>query len=151
MKRFRPLKHWDHGFESRSMHESLSAFILFVLFCVDWGLETGWSPVQGILLSIFFSMSLPAQSRPRPLVQFRNHFSQTVGLLGRVISSSQGRYLSTGQHKHRINTYTHQTSIPWVGFEPTIPASERAKTIHALDHSVTVTGKKVKLYLCLIN
>jgi hypothetical protein len=27
----------------------------------------------------------------------------------------------------------------WVGFEPTIPASERAKTVHALDRSVTVT------------
>jgi hypothetical protein len=27
-----------------------------------------------------------------------------------------------------------------MGFEPTIPASERAKTVHALDHSATVTG-----------
>jgi hypothetical protein len=64
---------------------------------------------------------------------------QMVGLLGRVISSSQGLYLNTGQHKHRINTYTHQTSMPFVGFEPTIPASELEKTVHALDHSVTVT------------
>jgi hypothetical protein len=32
---------------------------------------------------------------------------QTVGLLGRVISSSQGLYLNTGQHKYRINAYTH--------------------------------------------
>jgi hypothetical protein len=31
--------------------------------------------------SVFFSMSLPAHSGPRPLIQFRNHFSQTVGLL----------------------------------------------------------------------
>jgi hypothetical protein len=53
---------------------------------------------------------------------------QTVGLLGRVMSSSQGFYLNTGQHEHRINTYTYQTSMPCVGFEPTIPASERAKT-----------------------
>jgi hypothetical protein len=30
-------------------------------------------------------------------------FTQTVGLLGRVICPSQGRYLHTGQHKHRIN------------------------------------------------
>jgi hypothetical protein len=30
--------------------------------------------------------------------------------------------------------------MPWVGFEPTIPASERAKTVRALDRSVTVTG-----------
>jgi hypothetical protein len=28
-----------------------------------------------------------------------------------------------------------------VGFEPTIPASERAKTVHALDRSTTVTGR----------
>jgi hypothetical protein len=33
-------------------------------------------------------------------------FTQTVGLLGRVISPSQGRYLYTGQHKHRINAHT---------------------------------------------
>jgi hypothetical protein len=52
---------------------------------------------------------------------------QTVGLLGRVISSSQGLYLTTGQHKHRINTYTYQTSMPCVGFELTIPASEHAR------------------------
>jgi hypothetical protein len=32
--------------------------------------------------------------------------------------------------------------MPWVGFEPTIPASEQAKTVHALDHSATVTGHK---------
>jgi hypothetical protein len=31
------------------------------------------------------------------------------------------------QNKH---IYTHQTSIPWVGFEPTITASEQAKTVH---------------------
>jgi hypothetical protein len=37
--------------------------------------------------------------------QFLEH-SQTVGLLGRVFSSSQGLYLNTGQHKHR-KTHTH--------------------------------------------
>jgi hypothetical protein len=29
--------------------------------------------------------------------------------------------------------------MPWVGFE-TFPASEQAKTVHALDRSATVTG-----------
>jgi hypothetical protein len=33
-------------------------------------------------------------------------FTQTVGLIGRVISQSQGRYLHAGQHKHRINAHT---------------------------------------------
>jgi hypothetical protein len=33
--------------------------------------------------------------------------------------------------------------MPCVGFETTIPASERAKTAHALDRAVTVTGEFV--------
>jgi hypothetical protein len=59
-----------------------------------------------------FSKAFQSHSGPRPHIQFRNHFSQTVGFLGRVISPSQGRYLNTGQHKQRINAYTHQTSMP---------------------------------------
>jgi hypothetical protein len=85
-------------------------------------------------------MALPAHSGPWPLIQFRNHFSQTAGLLGRVISSSQGLYVNTGQHNHRINAYTLQTSMPCVRFEPTFPASVRAKTVHALDRATTLTG-----------
>jgi hypothetical protein len=45
-------------------------------------------------VSVVFSV----HSGPWPLIQFRNHFLQTVGLLGRVISPSQGRYVNTGQH-----------------------------------------------------
>jgi hypothetical protein len=33
--------------------------------------------------------------------------------------------------------------MPRVGFQPTITASERAKTVHALDRSATVTGADV--------
>jgi hypothetical protein len=33
--------------------------------------------------------------------------TQSVGLLGRGISPSQGSYLHTGQHKHRINANRH--------------------------------------------
>jgi hypothetical protein len=33
-------------------------------------------------------------------------FTKTVGLFGKGISPSQGRYLHTGQHKHRLNSYT---------------------------------------------
>jgi hypothetical protein len=82
-------------------------------------------------------MALPAHSGPWPLIQFRNHFSQTVGLLGRVISSSQGRYLHRTTQAQNKRT---QTSMPCVGFEPTIPLSERAKKVHASDCAATVTG-----------
>jgi hypothetical protein len=30
--------------------------------------------------------------------------------------------------------------MPCLAFEPTIPASERAKAVHVLDRSATVTG-----------
>jgi hypothetical protein len=35
---------------------------------------------------LIFSMSLPVNLGPWHLIQFHNHFSQTVGLLERVIS-----------------------------------------------------------------
>jgi hypothetical protein len=35
-----------------------------------------------------------------------------------------------------------KTSMPWVGFEHTIPAFERAKTVHALDRGATATGNE---------
>jgi hypothetical protein len=33
-----------------------------------------------------------------------------------------------------------QTSMPWVGFEPTTPLFERSKTVHALDSATAVIG-----------
>jgi hypothetical protein len=100
---------------------------------------------------IFFLMALAAHSGPWPLIQFRNHFfSQTVELLGRVICSLQGLCLNTGEHKHRINAYTHQTSMSQVEFEPTIPAFERAKTVQALGRAATVTGS-ISLSVCKDN
>jgi hypothetical protein len=38
-----------------------------------------------------------------------------------------------------------------MGFETTIPASERAKTVHALDRSATVTGLPTIIKTNLIN
>jgi hypothetical protein len=37
---------------------------------------------------------------------------------------------------NRLNT--KRTSMPWVGYEPTIPVFERAKTVHALDGTDTI-------------
>jgi hypothetical protein len=51
-------------------------------------------------------------------------YTQYVGLLGRVIDPSQGLYLNTGQHKHRINARTHT---------PNIHAKSRIRT---RDHSI---------------
>jgi hypothetical protein len=63
-------------------------------------------------------MALPTNSGTRPFIQFRNHFSQTVGLLERVISPSQDRYLNTeSPHTHTPNIHalsgirTHDSSV----------------------------------------
>jgi hypothetical protein len=53
------------------------------------------------------------------------------------ISQSQGRYPHTGQHKENKRT---QTSMPQVGFKPTIPVFARVKPAHALDRAATVIG-----------
>jgi hypothetical protein len=57
-------------------------------------------------------------------LQFLN-LRHSIGLLGRVIRPSQGRYLT-------------QTSMPRVGFERTIPSFERKKTVHDLDRVAIV-------------
>jgi hypothetical protein len=68
-----------------------------------------------IILWIKFRQRKSRRNRPYgpwPLLQFRNHFfTQSVGLLGRVTSPSQLRYLHTGQHKHRINAHTDIHSL----------------------------------------
>jgi hypothetical protein len=45
--------------------------------------------------SIYLSMALQPFVGPWPLFQFLDLFTQTAGLLGRVISPLQGRYLHT--------------------------------------------------------
>jgi hypothetical protein len=60
-----------------------------------------------------------------------------VGLHGREISPSQGRYQHTGQHNTEKRT---PTFMPQVGFEPTTLILERAKTVHALRRAATVIG-----------
>jgi hypothetical protein len=39
-----------------------------------------------------------------------------------------------------------ETSIPRVGFEPTTPAFERAKTIHVLDRAASVIGRNISYF-----
>jgi hypothetical protein len=58
-------------------------------------------------LPTYLSMALQPFVGPWPLFQFLDLFTQSVGLLGRGISLSQGHYLHTGQHKHNINAHRH--------------------------------------------
>jgi hypothetical protein len=103
------------------------------------------SPIR--LHGVVFNLLSTGTTLPVP-------YTQSVGLLGRGISPSQGRYLHTEQHKTQ-NKRT-QTSMPRVGFEPTTPVFERAKTDHALDGAATVIGtycntRALQIYIQLHN
>jgi hypothetical protein len=63
-------------------------------------------------------------------------YIQSLGLLGRGIIPSQGRYLHTEQHKHRINAHTDIHTSSW------IRTHERVKVVHALDCAATVIGEE---------
>jgi hypothetical protein len=70
-------------------------------------------------------MALPAHSGPCPLIQFHNHFSQTVGLLGRVISPPQGRCLNTTQTQNKRIYTTNTHALCGIGIhDPSVRASE---------------------------
>jgi hypothetical protein len=66
--------------------------------------------------------------------------SQSYRLLWRQTSRSQGLYLHTEQHKHKINAQRHPC-LEW--FEPTIPVFQRAKTVNALDRAASVIAMVV--------
>jgi hypothetical protein len=65
-----------------------------------------WELHTEVSVRIFFFKGSSAHSMPKPLIQFHDHFSQMVGLLGWVISPSQGRYLhrTTQTQKKLIHT-----------------------------------------------
>jgi hypothetical protein len=74
---------------------------------------------------------------PWPLFQFPNLY--TVGRTPWRSDQPVTKPLPTRRSTQTQNKRT-QTSMPWVGFEPTTPAFEREKTVHALDRAATVIG-----------
>jgi hypothetical protein len=64
----------------------------------------------------------------------------TVGRIPWTGDQSVARPLRT--RRTQTQNKRTQTSMPRVGFEPTIPAFERAKTVYALDSTATVIGSR---------
>jgi hypothetical protein len=71
------------------------------------------------------------------IFQSYDHFTDggTLWTSDQLVARPLPKQMTT-QHR----THTYQIFMPCVGFEHTIPASERAKAVHALDRSATVTG-----------
>jgi hypothetical protein len=70
-------------------------------------------------------------------LQFLN--PRTVDKTPWTEDQSVARPVPTQRKTQTQNRHT-QTSMPRVGFETTIPAFERVKTVHALDRAATVIG-----------
>jgi hypothetical protein len=77
---------------------------------------------------------------PLPLFQFLNPY--TVGRTPWTGDQPVARPLPTRRTTQIRNKRT-QTSMPRVGFEPTTPVFERAKTVHALDSVAFVIGVRL--------
>jgi hypothetical protein len=79
-------------------------------------------PAYLLIYSCCFHLEHRAPLKRFVSLQFLN-LRRSAGLLGRGTSPTQGRYLhrtAQTQNKRR------QSSMPWMGFEPTIPAFEGA-------------------------
>jgi hypothetical protein len=78
-----------------------------------------------------------------PLLDLGRFFSflilYTVGRTPWTGDQPVAKPLRTNRTTQTRNKRT-QTTVPRVGFEPTIPAFERAQTVHALDRAATVIG-----------
>jgi hypothetical protein len=77
--------------------------------------------------------------------RFLELFKHMLGLLGRVISPSQGLYLHRTTQHRKTRTHIHALSR----IRTYDPSNQRTKT-HASDHTATVTGK-TGLYLTKID
>jgi hypothetical protein len=110
------------------------SYIIIIHYHFHISLDTTWT-VQ--LIYIFFPCGSTVLSDPDRLTysRFLELFRHMVGLLGRVISPSQGLYLHwTTQHKQtRTNIYALS------GIRTHDPSNQPAKT-HASDRTATVTG-----------
>jgi hypothetical protein len=86
---------------------------------------------------LFIYLWLYTPCGPWPLFQFLNLY--TFGGTPSTGDQPVARPLRTHRTIETQNKRA-QTSMPRVGFEPTISAFKRAKTVHSLDRATTVIG-----------
>jgi hypothetical protein len=97
-------------------------------------------PIKPIYLSIYLWLYSPLLG----LALFFGFFIfYTVGRTPWTEDQAFARPLPSHRTAQLQNKRT-QTSMPQVGFEPTIPVFERAKTVHVLDRAATSVGRLTK-------
>jgi hypothetical protein len=89
------------------------------------------------IIIIIIIMALQPFVGPSPLFQFLDPIHSGYDSLD---GGSARRKASTFTKNNQTQNKRTKTSMPRVGFKLTIPASERAKTVHALHRAATVIG-----------
>jgi hypothetical protein len=93
-----------------TLYHHIYIYIYISVICKAWGLHT-WSnciALCHVVLCFFFQLFLQPVQCPGLFFNSVIIFTQKVGLLGRVKSPWQGRYLYTGQHKQNKRIHRHQ-------------------------------------------
>jgi hypothetical protein len=112
---------------------------VYLSICLSIYLSLCLSIYPSIYLSLSVCLWLYSPGGPWPHFQFINLY--TVSRTSWTGDQPVARPLPTHRATQTQNKRT-QTSMPRVGFEPTIPVFEWAKTVHALDRASTVIGIK---------
>jgi hypothetical protein len=119
-------------------------FSVWNISCRWWKVTLHQDNIQLLHLNPFInpfihsSMALHPFVGPWPLLQFRNLFhtdARTPWTRDQPVAMPLPTHRTTQTQNNRT-----QTSVLWVRFEPTIAASEREKTVHALGRPATVIG-----------
>ena len=104
---------------------------------------------RGFILFIYFLLWRcdPPRVMASSFLRFSRSHATTHRSRGRTpldkgSARRRGLYLTTH------NTHNRQTSLPPVGFEPTISAGERPQT-YVLDRATTGTGKRGFIHSCI--
>jgi hypothetical protein len=104
-------------------------------------IDEGWFHLMETLIILAFAFisfingSITLCRYPGFFFNFIILFTQTVGLLGRVISQSQGCYLHTGQHKYRTNAQTDVNALSGIrNHDLSLRTSEDSSCLRPRDH-----------------
>ena len=121
---------------------SFQSWCRYFRFCVS--LAWPW-PSEGLLIYLFniiylfvcFWRNSPQWAMASSFTRFLDH-TQRRTIVGRS-SLDEWSARRGDLHLTTHNTHNRQTSMPPVGFDPTVSAGERPQT-HALDRAATGTG-----------
>jgi hypothetical protein len=125
--------------QSRQMQQPLISCLPLKIFESVLSVFTGKFPYYGSILSIYLWLCSPFLDLGRFFSFLILYIVDRNPLTG---DQPIARPLSTHRTTQTQNKHI-QTSMPWVGFEPMIPAFERAKWVNALDSAATAIGGRI--------